>query len=103
MSGRPWWASEGPGGDGAGAGSAREDASTTDGPTHRHRADAPRDVCQVCPICAILRTVDDVRPELVEHLTEAARHLTLAAKAFVDAQAAGFEGDEGLQRIDLDE
>lgn len=72
-------------------------------PPHRHGPDAPREVCQVCPICAVLRTLEDVRPEMIEHLTEAARHLTLAAKAFVDAQAEGFDGDEGLQRIDLDE
>lgn len=116
MSGRPWWASEGPGpDDGAGDDAGDEDPrrggagrrgdgpGERDIPPHQHRADAPHDVCQVCPICAVLRALDDVRPEMVEHLTEAARHLTLAAKAFVDAQAAGFEGDEGLQRIDLDE
>lgn len=97
MSGRPWWASDAPG-QGGGGGDEEPEA-----PPHRHRSDAPHDVCEVCPICAVLRAVDDVRPELVEHLTEAARHLTLAAKAFVDAQAAGFEDDEGLQRIDLDE
>lgn len=116
MSDRPWWASDGPG-EGGGVGGAdgddpqrggdpgqqRHAHGDADDPPHRHRADAPTDVCQVCPICAMLRAVDDVRPELVEHLTEAARHLTLAAKAFVDAQATGFEGDEGLQRIDLDE
>lgn len=107
MSGRPWWASDGPDGgpdpdgDGAGGRGAADDAR--DIPPHRHGADAPHDVCQVCPICAVLRAVDDVRPELVEHLSEAARHLTLAAKAFIDAQAAGYEPrDEGLERIDLD-
>lgn len=105
MSGRPWWASD-PSGEGPADGPGDDDADPgpgPDAPPHRHRADAPHDVCQVCPICAVLRTLDDVRPEMIEHLTEAARHLTLAAKAFVDAQAAGFDGDEGLQRIDLDE
>lgn len=101
MSGRPWWASpEGAergdgrgGGDGDGEGEQHQ---------HQHRPDAPREVCQVCPICALLRAVGDVRPELIEHLTEAARHLTLAAKAFIDAQAAAYE-DDGLEHIPVDE
>lgn len=105
MSGRPWWASEPGEDDGARAHDPWDGVpgGGDDVPPHRHRADAPHDVCQVCPICAVLRTVDDVRPELVEHLSEAARHLTMAAKAFIDAQAAGYEDDGGLQRIDLDE
>lgn len=111
MSGRPWWASDGPGDDGAtgdpvdgdGPSSGRGRAAK-DVPPHQHGTDVPHDVCQVCPICAVLRAVDDVRPELVEHLSEAARHLTLAAKAFIDAQASGYEPqDGGLQHIDLDE
>lgn len=104
MSGRPWWASEPGEDDGVGDHDPRGDGPVGDDvPPHRHRADAPHDVCQVCPICAVLRTVDDVRPELIGHLSEAARHLTMAAKAFIDAQAAGYGDDEGLQRIDLDE
>lgn len=100
MSGRPWWASEPGEDDGVGP---HDPSGGGEAPPHRHRADAPHEVCQVCPICAVLRTVDDVRPELIAHLSEAARHLTMAAKAFIDAQAAGYEDDEGLRRIDLDE
>lgn len=108
MSGRPWWASEPGEDDGVGPHDphdpgGRGPGGAGDVPPHRHRADAPHDVCQVCPICAVLRTVDDVRPELIAHLSEAARHLTMAAKAFIDEQAAGYGDDEGLQRIDLDE
>lgn len=107
MSGRPWWASDGSDADGGTAGGGQRGGSQrgrADVPPHRHGADAPHDVCKVCPICAALRAVDDVRPELVEHLSEAARHLTLAAKAFIDAQAAGHDPqDGGLQHIDLDE
>lgn len=94
MSDRPWWASN----DGGDGGDAREQH------THRHRAEAPAEVCAVCPVCAFLRVVGDTRPEVLEHLTEAARHLTLAAKAVVDAQAEQFSGGAGrLERIDLDE
>ena len=61
------------------------------------------EVCHLCPICTGLRLLEEVRPEVVAHLTEAARHLTLAAKAVVDAQADQFAGDGGLQHIDLDD
>lgn len=83
-----------------------DDASSTDGAaTSAPRADRrTRDgeVCAVCPVCTLLRLLDEVRPEVVGHLTEAARHLALAAKAVIDAQAAGFDGDR-FERIDLDE
>ncbi len=61
------------------------------------------EVCQVCPICAFLRVVGETRPEVVEHLVEATHHLTLAAKAVVDAHAEGFERDGGLEHIELDD
>jgi hypothetical protein len=61
------------------------------------------DVCRACPVCTFLRMVGDARPEVVTHLMEAARHLTLAAKAAVDGQATRFDGTGGFQRIDLDD
>lgn len=105
--GRPWWAT-GPGGsggaderDGAGEGGAREPHAT---PGDAHASHPHGEVCQVCPVCALLRVVSEVRPEVMEHLIEASRHLTLAAKAVVDTHAEGFaERDDDLQRIDLDE
>lgn len=60
------------------------------------------DVCQVCPICTAMRLVGEVRPDLVVHLAEAARHLTLAAKTVIDAHASGFRGG-GLEHIPLDD
>jgi hypothetical protein len=42
------------------------------------------DACGVCPFCASLRLLQDSRPELVEHLTEAARHLAAAARSLLD-------------------
>jgi hypothetical protein len=75
---RPWWASPGD-------------------PRHG-------EVCQICPLCALLRVVDDAHPEVVEHIAEAARHLSLAAKAIIDAYAAGFpDRDEPLERIDVED
>lgn len=68
---------------------------------HRHATDA---ACQICPVCSLLRTLDEVRPEVVEHMSEAARHLTLAAKTFIDEQAAGYDtGSAPFERIDLDD
>ena len=122
---RPWWASDVQ--DGAAHGSDDphdDDPRGGDGPRAAggwtggdrgdpgERADrggvppwphADGEVCQVCPICAFLRVVGETRPEVMEHLVEAAHHLTLAAKAVVDAHAEGFERDGGLERIELDD
>lgn len=97
-SGRPWWASGAETGAHDRSGHA-EDPGQEDAP-HRHLGGA--EVCQVCPICSFLRLVEGVRPEVVEHLTEAARHLTLAAKAVIDAQAESFGAPRDLERIDVD-
>lgn len=46
----------------------------------------PRDqTCRACPWCIALRSLGDARPEVVEHLDEALRHLVAAARAWVDA------------------
>jgi hypothetical protein len=73
----------------------------------RHRVDA----CGVCPFCTSLRLLQDARPELVEHLTEAARHLAAAARSLLDtpvpaddAPRSGPSRSDGrLQRIVLDD
>lgn len=50
------------------------------------RAAGERDaVCHGCPWCTFLRAVGEGRPEVVAHFGEAVRHLTLAARAMVDA------------------
>ncbi len=56
-------------------------------------------VCDACPVCIGLRALRQVRPEVIGHLSDAAHHLSLALRAFADAQAGG---DEGLEKIDLD-
>lgn len=86
---------------GAGARQAFRQAARSRAGGAAARAHPPE--CRVCPACSLLRAVGDVRPEVVSHLTEAARQLTLAAKAVMDAQAGAFDRAEGLQHIPLDE
>lgn len=118
---RPWWSSSGEdllgedaergrdrSGPDDGRGSAwswseRSWSGDPSGGSGRGGGQAHADVCQACPVCAFLRVVGDARPEVVSHLVEAARHLTLAAKAAVDAQASRTGGAGAFQRIDLDE
>lgn len=85
------------------AGGRREAGVDGDGPQDGHVHTGAVDACQICPVCALIRLAGEVRPELVAHLAEAARHLTLAAKTVIDAQAAGWTRDGGLERIVLDD
>lgn len=60
--------------------------------------------CQLCPLCALLRTLSDARPEAVRHLLGAARELALALAAVVESQTEAFDraaraGGDGLRRI----
>ena len=59
-------------------------------------------VCGVCPICVLARTLGDTHPELLGHLTEAARHLAAAARSMLESSPSEDPGSEGVQRIDLD-
>jgi hypothetical protein len=131
---KPWWASGGPAGGGIdrevdpieahrsarrggerpiGGSDADEPFEASTGPAPaRDRAtgsDHAPDVCGVCPICIGLRMLGEVRPDLVTHLTEAARHLTAAARTLFEAAAAEQDHDRpgapprgGVTRIDLD-
>jgi hypothetical protein len=69
------------------------------------------DICGVCPICVGLRALGESRPQLVEHLTEAARHLAAAVRSVVeephrprpDGSRPGRDPDpDPFERIDLD-
>ena len=55
--------------------------------------------CRACPWCLTLRSLGDARPEVVEHLDEALRHLVAAARAWVDAA----ESRGRWERIPLDD
>jgi hypothetical protein len=87
------------------------------GPDREAQADEPGaagpghgpDVCGVCPLCTALRMLGETRPQLVEHLTEAARHLAAAVRSVVDEppRARGDAAKRGrdtdaFERIDLD-
>jgi hypothetical protein len=115
----PWWASDGPvdgGVDRASdpverhraarrgaydpAGVAPDEAADEADPDDEVApAEASRqhvDACGVCPFCASLRLLQDSRPELVEHLTEAARHLAAAARSLLDTPVpSGAERADG--------
>lgn len=92
---------------------ARTDPDGEDTAPGPHRPE----LCGICPLCSLARTLEDTRPELLEHLTEAARHLAAAARSLVeqppaprpgadrapgDASTAG-GGGAGVQRIPLGE
>lgn len=55
--------------------------------------------CRMCPLCSLLRVVEDMHPDAVAHLAQAARHLALAAAAVVDPSG----GEDPLEHIDLDD
>lgn len=71
---------------------------------------AGRDVCGSCPICSALRALHAARPELAEHLGEAARHLSAALRDLIEHppgpprrdRGAEAAGDDTLERIDLE-
>ena len=79
---------------GSGAGAfTRPDDPTMTGPHEDGQ------VCDACPVCIGLRALRQVRPEVIGHLSDAAHHVSLALRAFADAQAGA---DGGLEKIDLD-
>lgn len=73
------------------------------GAAHGHRHGAIDAYCHVCPVCSLLRALDEVKPDVLVHLTEAARHITLAAKAVIDAQADRIGGEEDFESIVVDD
>lgn len=90
-----------------GAGSAEETAGER--PAGERRAEDPGavhrpELCGVCPLCTLARSLEDTRPELLEHLTEAVRHLAAAARTFLEPPTGAPDGGtQGVQHIDLDD
>ena len=73
-------------------------------PSKRTRATkSPRAECSVafCPICTALTTMQDVRPEVVQHLMAASRELLLAARSFIDARVDTAGSPARLEKIDI--
>lgn len=76
------------------------------------------ELCGVCPLCTLARSLEDTHPDLMGHLADAARHLAAAARSLLEsappAADRGGNGDdrhgparaasrgEGVQRIPLD-
>jgi hypothetical protein len=59
--------------------------------------------CLVCPVCVLLQALTTARPEVTEHLLAAAKELTLALQAALDAQAKAYDdARDRLERIDVE-
>ena len=61
------------------------------------------DVCSMCPVCSLMRSLDGNNPDAIAHLLEAARHATLAVKSIIDAQASRFGASDDFEQIRVDE
>lgn len=55
--------------------------------TREHAEHHDRSTCQYCPICRLIGVVQDVRPEVRQHLLAAAGSLAQAASALVESYA----------------
>lgn len=82
---------------------AARSAGTREAATERGSPHPDGRVCHACPVCVALRALEGSRPEVVAHLADALHHLSLAARAFVEAQVGATGGDDGLRRVDLDD
>jgi hypothetical protein len=99
---RAWWEDAADALQAAASQAGRNRRTSSPPPPHTHGGDTP--ACHACPICIAIRALSSSRPEVVAHLSEAARQLSLAAKAFVDAQVEATGGtDSGLEHISIDD
>jgi hypothetical protein len=100
-------------GEGAGAAGASRAGPAADpapdpAPLGGPATDVPHrpELCGVCPLCTLARTLEESRPELLEHLTEAARHLSAAVRSLLEppGPTSGRPGttSDRLQHIDLE-
>jgi hypothetical protein len=64
-------------------------------------AAAGHPICTValCPICAVVTTVGQFRPDALQHLLAAGREFLLATKAILDARAEDLSGDGGEDEV----
>ena len=69
----------------------RSEPAEEDSGSRAHRPE----LCGICPLCTLARSLEDTRPELLEHLTEAARHLAAAARALMEPPPAPPPGPDG--------
>jgi hypothetical protein len=78
---------------------ARFVAARSRGRTGGVRPHGREQTCRACPWCIAVRSLGDVRPEVVDHLDEALRHLVAAARAWVEAA----ESRGAWESIELDD
>ncbi len=78
-------------------------AKASDIPRTEQESDLRPPACPVgfCPIGLALTTVNEVRPDVVEHLLAAGREMLLAMKAVIDARVEGFQESSQLEKIDI--
>ncbi len=59
--------------------------------------------CQLCPICQLIGALRGTRPEVVEHLADAAGSLLAALRAAIDAHERDWTARRapGVERIDI--
>lgn len=50
--------------------------------------------CRTCPVCAVLRAVDDIDPAVGVHLLAAGQHLVRALRAFASTVADPADHDD---------
>lgn len=61
--------------------------------------------CQLCPVCQLIAALRGSRPEIVDHLSDAAGSLVAAVRAAIDAHEKEWSArrSTGIQHIDVDE
>lgn len=129
---RPWWASDDPGVDElavdedpltahrtarrpAPQASGADPAADHDAPgadrAHAPGADRAHDAstCGLCPVCLGLRLLGEHRPEVLEHLNEASRHLSAAIRGLLEQDTQASRADRSqrppsdrFERIQVD-
>lgn len=78
---------------------ARFVAARSRGRTGGVRPHGREQTCRACPWCIAMRSLGDVRPDVVDHLDEALRHIVAAARVWVEAA----ESRGAWESIELDD
>jgi len=125
---RPWWASDDPGVDElvtdedpvtahrTARRSVPTDATSAPGdgePAPDPGRGAPSagathdpSTCGLCPVCVGLRLLGEHRPEVIDHLNEASRHLSAALRGLLEPRVGTPGGDRApadrFERIEVD-
>ncbi len=110
---RPWWASDDPGVDELAVDedpltvhrTARRPATQASGTDPAADHDAPgadqahdASTCGLCPVCLGLRLLGEHRPEVLEHLNEASRHLSAAIRGLLEQDTQASRADRSQRQ-----